>query len=155
MKFLIRIQWSYFSYGCHSQIKELFVKDTLVIWRFWRFLVLLENHWISKSYFWAKGTTVNFIFRFRYFLKMIEFLVNGTLKKWFLKLRVFEAITCLEFSVNLTVAFVKGDFLPKISTFGQKIDFRRTANSFWLILMNHRLPLFTTQNIGGHALILF
>ena len=66
-----------------------------------------------------------------------------------------EAITCLEFSVNLTVAFVKGDFLPKISTFGQKIDFRRTANSFWLILMNHRLPLFTTQNIGGHALILF
>ena len=73
----------------------------------------------------------------------------------FVYICVFEATTCLEFSVNLTVAFVKGDFLPKISTFGQKIDFRRTANSFWLILMNHRLPLFTTQNIGGHALTLF
>ena len=67
----------------------------------------------------------------------------------------FAAKTCHEFSVNLTVAFVNDDFLPKISTYGQKIDFRRTANSFWLILMNHRLPLFTAQNIGGHALTLY
>ena len=67
---------------------------------------------------------------------------HDTLKYFCVNLCVFEAITCLEFSVNLTVAFVKGDFLPKISTFGLKIDFRRTANSFWLILMNHRLPLF-------------